>query len=280
VALAQGNLTVASRCADRVVPLLKSGDAVVSVAWLPAILADAQGEPQQAVGVLDRALDDLSRGHYWLVLPDSERLPALVSICLRAGRPDVASMVATKAATLASLNPAVPLMTGVALQCQGLLDSDEQALVEAVSFLRRSYRPLALAAALEELGSLRLRHGEMVGGTDVLSEAYEVSARCGAERACARLRRALRGAGVVKRARATARPTSGWESLTDAEMTVVRLVAEGLGSRAVADQLFVSLNTVNTHLRHIFTKLGLRSRVELTRAFVEREQRISSRAPT
>ena len=280
VALAQGNLTVASSCADRVDPLLKSGDAVVSVAWLPAILADARGDPQRALDVLARALDDLSRGYYWLVLPESERLPTLVSICLRAGRPDLAGMVATKAATLASLNPAVPLMSGVAVQCQGLIDGDEQALGEAVSFLRRSYRPLALAAALEELGSLRLRHGEVAGGTDVLSEAYEVSARCGAERACARLRRTLRGVGVVKRARAAARPTSGWESLTEAEMTVVRLAADGLGSRTIANQLFVSLNTVNTHLRHIFTKLGLRSRVELTRAFLEREQRIRTGTPT
>jgi DNA-binding CsgD family transcriptional regulator len=184
-------------------------------------------------------------------------------------------MVSTQAGALASLNPAVALMSGVSLHCRGLLDGDEHALSGAVSFLRRSYRPLALAAALEDLGGLRLERGDVPGSTDVLSEAYEVSARCGAERACARVRQTLRSVGVVKRARAAARPTSGWESVTEAEMTVVRLVAAGLGSRAVADQLFVSLNTVNTHMRHIFNKLGLRSRVELTRAFVEREHRAS-----
>jgi DNA-binding CsgD family transcriptional regulator len=181
-------------------------------------------------------------------------------------------MVATQAAGLASLNPTVPLMRGVALQCRGLRDGDEQALAEAVSSLRRSYRPLALAAALEDLGHLRITIGDVAGGTEVLDEAYEVSVRYGADRACARLRRTLRGLGVVKRTRAAARPTSGWEALSKAETTVVRLVATGLSNQAAADQLYLSLNTVNTHMRHIFSKLGVRSRVELTRAFIEREQ--------
>jgi DNA-binding CsgD family transcriptional regulator len=170
-------------------------------------------------------------------------------------------------------------MSGVALYCRGLLGSDEQAVAEGVAHLRHSNRPLALAAALEELGRLRLRQGDVADGTALLNEAYDVSARCGAERACARLRQRLRSVGVVKRGRAAARPTTGWESLTDAEMTVVRLVAAGLPSRTIADQLFVSLNTVNTHLRHIFSKLGLRSRVELTRAFLEREQANASPSP-
>jgi DNA-binding CsgD family transcriptional regulator len=272
VALAQGNLAFASACADGLDPLLKEGSAAPTAAWLPAVLADAKGDPQRALGVLEPALDGLSRGYYWLVLPESERLPALVSMCLRAGRPDLATMVATQAAALASLNPTVPLMRGVALQCRGLRDGDEQALAEAVSSLRRSYRPLALAAALEDLGHLRLTIGDVAGGTGVLDEAYGVSVRYGADRACARLRRTLRGLGVVKRTRAAARPTSGWEALSKAETTVVRLVATGLSNQSAADQLYLSLNTVNTHMRHIFSKLGVRSRVELTRAFIEREQ--------
>ena len=279
VALAQGNVAVASACAEQVDPLLKEGDAVVTAAWLPAILADAQGDPQRALDVLAPALGGLSKGYYWLVLPESERLPALVSMCLRAGQPDVAAMVATQAARLASLNPTVLLMSGVASQCRGLLDADEQALAGAVSCLRRSNRPLALAAALEDLGRLRLQLGDVSNGTEMLNEAYEVSERCGAQRACARLRRTLREVGVVKRARAAARPTSGWESLSDAELTVVRLITAGLASREVAQQLFLSVNTINTHLRHIFTKLDLRSRVELTRAFVERERRSITAGP-
>jgi predicted ATPase/class 3 adenylate cyclase/DNA-binding CsgD family transcriptional regulator len=68
---------------------------------------------------------------------------------------------------------------------------------------------------------------------------------------------AQRGRGERKRA------SSGWSSLTRAELAVVRLVGEGLGNKDVAARLFVSPRTVQAHLTHIYTKLGLTSRVQL-----------------
>ena len=59
------------------------------------------------------------------------------------------------------------------------------------------------------------------------------------------------------------RPTSGWASLTPAERHVVRLVSEGLANNDIATRLFVSPRTVQTHLTHVYTKLGLTSRVQL-----------------
>lgn len=53
--------------------------------------------------------------------------------------------------------------------------------------------------------------------------------------------------------------------MTTAELAVTRLVVEGLTNREVADRLFVSPHTVNSHLRHVFSKLGINSRVELAR---------------
>jgi DNA-binding CsgD family transcriptional regulator len=50
----------------------------------------------------------------------------------------------------------------------------------------------------------------------------------------------------------------------------VRLVARGATNREVAEQLFVSPYTVNSHLRHVFAKLGIRSRVELARLATQR----------
>ena len=61
----------------------------------------------------------------------------------------------------------------------------------------------------------------------------------------------------------TRRPATGWEALTDAERRVARLVAGGLANREVAECLFVSRYTVETHLKHVFAKLGVASRVEL-----------------
>jgi DNA-binding CsgD family transcriptional regulator len=68
---------------------------------------------------------------------------------------------------------------------------------------------------------------------------------------------AQRGRGERKR------PTSGWGSLTPAERDVVRLVSEGLGNKDIATRLFISPRTVQTHLTHVYTKLGLTSRVQL-----------------
>jgi DNA-binding CsgD family transcriptional regulator len=59
------------------------------------------------------------------------------------------------------------------------------------------------------------------------------------------------------------RPTGGWGSLTPAERDVVRLVSEGLTNNDIATRLFVSPRTVQTHLTHVYTKLGLTSRVQL-----------------
>jgi DNA-binding CsgD family transcriptional regulator len=59
------------------------------------------------------------------------------------------------------------------------------------------------------------------------------------------------------------RPSSGWESLTPAEIDVVRLVRDGLANKDIAAQLLISRRTVQTHLTHVYTKLGLTSRVQL-----------------
>jgi DNA-binding CsgD family transcriptional regulator len=68
---------------------------------------------------------------------------------------------------------------------------------------------------------------------------------------------AQRGRGERKR------PSSGWASLTPAELDVVRLVSEGLGNKDIASRLFISPRTVQAHLTHVDTKLGLGSRVQL-----------------
>jgi len=77
--------------------------------------------------------------------------------------------------------------------------------------------------------------------------------------------------GWVRRARGTRkRPAGGWESLTPTELQVVDLVAQGLTNPQIAQRMFVTRGTVKVHLGHIFTKLEVGSRSELTALAVRR----------
>jgi predicted ATPase/class 3 adenylate cyclase/DNA-binding CsgD family transcriptional regulator len=64
------------------------------------------------------------------------------------------------------------------------------------------------------------------------------------------------------------RPSSGWASLTPTELDVARLVGEGLGNKEIGAKLLISPRTVETHLTHVYTKLGLTSRVQLAQQAV------------
>jgi len=89
----------------------------------------------------------------------------------------------------------------------------------------------------------------------------------------ARLRRRLRRLGVRRRVVAVERETTGWGALTAAELAVSDLAAEGMTNKQIAEKLFISPHTVNTHLRHVFEKLGLRSRLALSKA-AEHQRRL------
>ena len=71
--------------------------------------------------------------------------------------------------------------------------------------------------------------------------------------------------GLRRRLDVSDRPKVGWDALTSAELAVARLAAADNTNRQIAEKLFISPHTVNTHLRHIFEKLGINSRVALTR---------------
>ena len=81
----------------------------------------------------------------------------------------------------------------------------------------------------------------------------------------------------ARRARTTrSRPSSGWASLTPTEVEVVRLVTDGLTNPEIAARLFMSRNTVKTHLSHVYAKLGVTNRTELATAATARASRPTS----
>ncbi|HZI74243.1 MAG TPA: helix-turn-helix transcriptional regulator, partial [Gemmatimonadales bacterium] len=100
-----------------------------------------------------------------------------------------------------------------------------------------------------------------------MDEALDGYQRVGATIDTARIRRRLRRLGVRRRhwASGAGRPVSGWASLTETEQAAAELVAQGLTNQEIADRMYISVHTIAVHLRRIFSKLGIRSRVELTR---------------
>jgi DNA-binding CsgD family transcriptional regulator len=173
----------------------------------------------------------------------------------------------------ARLNPDVASITGTAAHALGLVHHGELELRNAVELLGTSPRPLAHASALEDLGCALLDREERAEGIERLGQALELYVRAGATWDAARVRGRLRSLGVRRRVVAPTRPDGGWAGLTDSELAVVRMVAEGITNREVAERLFVSPHTVNSHLRHAFTKLGVNSRVELARVASHQDSR-------
>jgi DNA-binding CsgD family transcriptional regulator len=83
----------------------------------------------------------------------------------------------------------------------------------------------------------------------------------------ARLRAELRSHGVSMRPRRSPpRPATGWDALTDTERRIVELVGDGLANGTIAEQLFVSRRTVESHLARVYQKLGFPRRAQLALA--------------
>ncbi|MGZ6969984.1 MAG: helix-turn-helix transcriptional regulator, partial [Acidimicrobiia bacterium] len=130
--------------------------------------------------------------------------------------------------------------------------------------------PWLRAAAADDAGVLLARASDADAAREQLELAIAGYMRMGADRDAARIRSLLRELGVRRRHwHQVDRPVEGWESLTDTERRVAEIVAEGLTNRQTAERLFLSRHTVDFHLRHVFRKLGIGSRAELTRLALE-----------
>jgi DNA-binding CsgD family transcriptional regulator len=162
-------------------------------------------------------------------------------------------------------DPAIPLFTGVAVYARGILERDAQALVAATELLHASSRRLLYAAAAEDAGAELARIDRGEEAVDQLNAAFDTYMGHEALADARRVGRELRHLGVERRIVSQPRAKTGWDSLTDSELTVVNLIAQGVTNRDVAGQLHLSLHTVKTHVHNAFAKLGIKSRAQLTR---------------
>lgn len=161
---------------------------------------------------------------------------------------------------------------GLALGTQGAVTGGERGLAmlaEAAEVLERSPSVLERAHALVALGAARRRAGQRSAAVAPLRAGMQLADAMGATRLTETARHEQQALGL--RPRRTA--VTGPDSLTPTERRVADLAASGLTNRQIAESLFVTVKTVETHLAHVFAKLGITSRADLARRIAPPEQR-------
>lgn len=118
------------------------------------------------------------------------------------------------------------------------------------------------ARALVELGAAQRRANQRTAAREPLRAGLDLAHRCGATRLAERARSELAATGAKPRRQLF----SGVEALTASERRVAEMAATGMSSPQIAQALFVTLNTVETHLRHTYQKLAINRREQLADA--------------
>ena len=273
-ALAAGDLDVALTTAEENDVLTRGLDQSLTCAAavaLAAALVEA-GDPQRAVDVLTascggddlalipgvfrpRSLELLTR--CWLAAGrrgEAERAASSVQVAAAELQLRMADAMAGRASAAVALDAGDPTRAGEQAMAAALAADEIGAPVEAA--LARVLAGRALSQqGQRELALTELRH------------AAATLHACGARRYCAAADHELRSLGdhAHRRSRKGRTGQGGIESLTERELQVAYLVVDRRTNAEIANALFLSPKTIETHLRNIFHKLGVTSRVELAR---------------
>ncbi|HEX6352825.1 helix-turn-helix transcriptional regulator [Actinophytocola sp.] len=251
-----------------------SGIGVISeeFTWELALYEEAVGRPEQAFELLTPLYDGFPDRLY-LVVHDRSAGARLVRIALRVGAADRAEAAVEATRVAADLNPDNASLAAAASHAAGLLRGDLELLRAAVAAFREAPRPYDRASAMEDTGVAECAAGQVADGVALLKDALTEYAGIDAKRDVRRVRGRLQALGVrTGGTRGGRRAKTGWASLTESELRVARLVAQGNTNRQIAASLFLSPHTVDSHIRHVFAKLGVSSRVELTRRALSDDQ--------
>ncbi|MEV7008256.1 AAA family ATPase [Streptosporangium sp. NPDC051022] len=225
----------------------------------------ARGSVEAALAEAGRALARLRRKGVWVW--GDHLVPSAVTALLRAGRHDEATaLVADFAAGVEgggapSAEVALTLVRGALAHAEGRYGTAVDLLSRARAAQEAMPRPYGVARTMEEEARALIAFGDRPAAAETLTDAAERFAALGAAHDAARCRRALRtiGAGVLlPRGRRSRQGV-----LSQRETEVARLVALGRTNGEIAEVLFLSPRTVETHVAKVLRKLGVRSRTEV-----------------
>jgi len=248
--------------ADRIAADIGAAEAVIFSVFARGLIAAARDEPAAVIEALMPLADKSGMGmsamsalHWWR--------PLLVMALISTGTLDAAAQQIDALAALAGRQPGRDASI-VALRARlharaGRPEEGAAAFARAADLLGPDDPFLERALLQHDYGTFLLARGDRRDGIARLMQARAMLAGVGADPYLERLDARLAGAGVRSPG-----PAAGTVmALTEREADVVALVSKGLTNAEVAAELYVSVNTVEYHLRNVFAKLGIRSRREL-----------------
>ncbi|MEU3731076.1 helix-turn-helix transcriptional regulator [Streptomyces sp. NPDC033538] len=276
-ALRQGDMSVSAEFADQLrdcALLGRTAHGPSQCAWVAAQLLEVQGGPARAAQLVVGIVTD---DRLLLELLTSQ--PTAAAWLVRATRKlddeVLARRVVSKSRALAVRNPGLRSVGAAATHAAGLLEGDaHEVLAAAASHLD----PWAAASAGEDAGKLfAARPAERRCAVEAFESAADGYANAAAPRDARRVVSRLRSLGVRRGRYPQYAGQYGVNTgtLTNTEAAVAELVSQGFTNSQVGDRLFISGHTVAFHLKKIFRKMDVASRVELTRAW----SRVPSAAP-
>ncbi|CAM5323372.1 helix-turn-helix transcriptional regulator [Streptomyces canarius] len=229
-------------------------------AWAVVQLSEA-GKGRDKAAILARELLESETFTRRLLVAEPAAVPWLVRLLLRAGERGPAGAGVRFARRLAAENPDVDSVGAAALHATALLEGDLDKLRRAAEL---HTDPWARASVLEDIG-VRLCEGraESPEAAGYFEDAMRAYTCMGSLRDSSRVMSRLRGINASPRSRERCRPRSGIRGLTDTEYAVAKLVSQGLTNGETAERMFLSRHTVAFHLRKVFQKVGVKSRLEL-----------------
>jgi DNA-binding CsgD family transcriptional regulator/tetratricopeptide (TPR) repeat protein len=228
--------------------------------WSGAMLLEARGRLRLARGARAAGIEDLREsGRTASALrfgPVISGWRSALALAVAGEAPDEALVLAEEDLKLA-LESGLPRPRGVALRTLGLLHGRHETgiayLRESVTTLESGPSRLEHARSLVALGGALRRGNRAREARSTLSAGLDLAIACGAERLSADAQQELLTAGGRRRRR----EEQGVEALTASEMRVAKLAATGLSNVEIAQGLFVSVKTVETHLARVYGKFGL-----------------------
>lgn len=253
--------------------LLDAGTREYRVGWVAHARAAGLaggGDTRRAVEILKRAWDACAAAgmeiEYRMLGPN------LAALAMATGDRALAERVAAAVQAVADANPGVSSLRGAAGRSRGLIDADPDQLLRAVQAYRESPRRAEQAATASDAVVALAKAGRMEEAASIAAEALEIWSELRADWSAARGRASWRRAGLRLGTRGPRRrPATGWEALSSAERNVAALMARRLSNGEIAGELFISKRTVESHVAHIFGKVGASTRAELIAGAVLRQ---------